>query len=201
MIALIDYGAGNLTSVKKALRSIDAPVFVPVSPGDLAGAAAVIVPGVGHFDATRALDRTWIDAILERLGEGCPLLGICLGMQWLYEGSDEAPDVPGLGVLSGQCRRLRVPPEDARLKIPHVGWNSLDCSRESPILEGVAPGAQVYFTHSYIAPITGDTAASTEHGEAFASVVQRGQIAGVQFHPEKSGETGLQILKNFVRAV
>ena len=199
MIALIDYGAGNLTSVKKALAALDAPVFVPASPGELADAAAVIVPGVGHFDATRALDRFWIDAILERLGEGRPLLGICLGMQWLFEGSDEAPDVPGLGVLSGQCRRLRAPAEDARLKIPHVGWNSLEPSRDASILEGVEPGAQVYFTHSYIAPLTGDTVASTEHGEAFASVVERGQIAGVQFHPEKSGEVGLQILRNWLR--
>ena len=200
-IALIDYGAGNLTSVKKALAAIGARVFVPASPGALDGAGAIIVPGVGHFDATRALDRAWIDAILERVGEGRPLLGICLGMQWLFEGSDEAPDVPGLGVLSGQCRRLRVPPEDARLKIPHVGWNSIDRTRDASILEGVAPGAQVYFTHSYIAPLTGDTVASTEHGEVFASVVERGQIAGVQFHPEKSAETGLKILRNFVSSV
>jgi len=217
-IALIDYGAGNLTSVKKALAAIGARVFVPASPGALDGAGAIIVPGVGHFDATRALDRAWIDAILERVGEGRPLLGICLGMQWLFEGSDEAPDVPGLGVLSGQCRRLRVPPEghegtktrrrsghengpEARLKIPHVGWNSIDRTRDASILEGVAPGAQVYFTHSYIAPLTGDTVASTEHGEVFASVVERGQIAGVQFHPEKSAETGLKILRNFVSSV
>lgn len=197
-IALIDYGAGNLTSVKKALAAIGARVFVPGAPDELADAAGVIVPGVGHFDATRALGPAWIDGIMQRLGEGCPILGICLGMQWLYEGSDEAPDVAGLGVLSGRCYRLTP---SASFKIPHVGWNALDRTRDAAILDGVAPGAQVYFTHSYVAPLTGDTAASTEHGEPFASVVQRGQIAGVQFHPEKSGETGLRILRNFVESV
>jgi glutamine amidotransferase len=198
MVALIDYHAGNLTSVKKALAAVGASVFVPAAPEDLADASAVIVPGVGHFEATRALGPEWVDAILQRVGEGRPLFGICLGMQWLYEGSEEAPDVRGLGVLSGECRRLKVPPGSA-LKIPHVGWNSIDKSRDASIIEGVAGGAQAYFTHSYVAPITGDTVASTEHGEAFASVVQRGQVAGVQFHPEKSGEVGLQILRNWLR--
>ena len=112
MIALVDYKAGNLTSVKKALATIGADVFVPETPDDLAEAAGVIVPGVGHFGATRALDQSWIDAILARVGEGRPLFGICLGMQWLFEGSDEAPDLPGLGLLSGRCYRL----ETVRLK-------------------------------------------------------------------------------------
>ena len=119
-------------------------------------------------------------------------------MQWLYEGSDEAPDCAGLGVLGGRCRRLVVPTSDARLKIPHVGWNALERRRDGSIVEGVPTGAQVYFTHSYVAPVTGDTVAATEHGEPFASVVQRGQIAGVQFHPEKSGDVGLQILRNWL---
>jgi len=198
VIALIDYQAGNLTSVKKALTTIGADVFVPEGPDALREARGIIVPGVGHFGATRALDGAWIEGILERIGEGRPLLGICLGMQWLYEGSEEAPDVRGLGVLSGECRRLKAPPGSA-LKIPHVGWNSIDQSRDAPIMEDVVSGAQAYFTHSYVAPITGDTVASTEHGEAFASVVQRGQIAGVQFHPEKSGDVGLQILRNWLR--
>ena len=197
-VALIDYHAGNLTSVKKALAAVGAKVFVPSAPEELADASAVIVPGVGHFDATRALGPAWVDAILQRVGEGRPLLGICLGMQWLYEGSEEAPEVRGIGVLSGECRRLKAPP-GSPLKIPHVGWNSIDKSRDASIIDGVETGAQAYFTHSYVAPITGDTAASTEHGEAFASVVQRGQIAGVQFHPEKSGEVGLQILRNWLR--
>ena len=199
MIALLDYGAGNLTSVKKALAAIGADVFVPASPGAMAEARAVIVPGVGHFGATRALDRIWVDAILQRVGEGRPLLGICLGMQWLFEGSEEAPDCPGLGVLGGRCHRLNVPPGDSRLKIPHVGWNSLDRKRKASIVEDIPTGAQVYFTHSFVAPLTADTVAATEHGEAFASIVQRGQIAGVQFHPEKSGDAGLQILRNWLK--
>ena len=132
MIALIDYQAGNLTSVKKALAAIGAEVFVPAQAGDLASARGVIVPGVGHFGATRALDGSWVDAILERIGEGRPLLGICLGMQWLFEGSSEAPDLRGLGVLSGECYRLgTVGQQDARVKIPHVGWNSLAIQRDA----------------------------------------------------------------------
>jgi glutamine amidotransferase len=197
-IALIDYGAGNLTSVKKALAAVGADLFVPDRPDALAAARGIIVPGVGHFGATSFLDSRWVDAIVDLVGEGKPLLGICLGMQWLYEGSEEAPELPGLGVLAGRCRRLIVPASDARLKIPHVGWNALDRRREASIVEGVPAGAQVYFTHSYVAPVTGDTVTATEHGEPFASVVQRGQIAGVQFHPEKSGEVGLQILRNWL---
>jgi len=202
VIALIDYGAGNLTSVKKALAALGAEVSVPAIPGDLAHADAVIVPGVGHFGATRALDAAWVDAILERVGEGRPLLGICLGMQWLFEGSDEAVDVPGLGILAGRCHRLG----DVRLqadavKVPHVGWNSLEVDRAAPILDGIESGSQVYFTHSYVVPVTSDAVATTDHGERFAAVVQHGQVAGVQFHPEKSGDVGLQVLRNFLAFV
>jgi glutamine amidotransferase len=195
VIALIDYGAGNLTSVKKALATIGAEVFVPTRPEDLLSVSGVIVPGVGHFGATRALDAEWIAAILQRVGEGRPILGICLGMQWLFEGSDEAPDCPGLGILGGRCYRLR----DLQVKVPHVGWNSLALQREASIVEGVPSESQVYFTHSYVVPITSDTIAITEHGEPFAAVVQHGQVAGVQFHPEKSGEVGLRVLRNFVQ--
>ena len=218
MIALVDYKAGNLTSVKKALATLGADVFVPTAPADLADARGIIVPGVGHFGATRALDGPWTDAILACVGEGRPLFGICLGMQWLFEGSDEAPDLPGLGLLSGRCYRLgsvRLKPEttderdsgpgrvrlqaDQTIKVPHVGWNSLAIGRPgASILDGVADQAQVYFTHSYIAPVTDDAVAVTTHGEAFAAVVQHGQIAGVQFHPEKSGDVGLRILRNFL---
>ena len=199
MIALSDYKAGNLTSVRKALAAIEAEVFTPETPDALAGAMGIIVPGVGHFGATRALDRTWIAAILARVGDGCPLLGICLGMHWLYEGSEEAPDLPGLGLLSGSCRRLRPSGEVVRIKVPHVGWNSLNLRGDGSIVEGVPEGAQVYFTHSYVAPVTPHTVAATEHGEVFASIVQRGHVAGVQFHPEKSGDVGLTILRNFRR--
>ena len=196
MIALIDYQAGNLTSVKKALTTIGADVFVPEGPEALREARGIIVPGVGHFGATRALDGAWIEGILERIGEGRPLLGICLGMHWLFEGSDEAPDLPGLGLLSGQCRRLA---SSEAIKIPHVGWNTLSLQRDASILDGVADQSQVYFTHSYVAPPTSETVAMAEHGEPFSAVVQRANIAGVQFHPEKSGEVGLQILRNFIQ--
>jgi len=196
VIALIDYQAGNLTSVKKALTTIGADVFVPEGPDALREARGIIVPGVGHFGATRALDGAWIEGILERIGEGRPLLGICLGMHWLFEGSDEAPDLPGLGLLSGQCRRLAS--SDA-IKIPHVGWNTLSLQRDASILEGVDDQSQVYFTHSYVAPLTSETVAIAEHGGPFSAVVQRANIAGVQFHPEKSGDVGLTILRNFVQ--
>ena len=196
MIALIDYRAGNLTSVKKALASIGAEVMVPSAPEELADAAGVIVPGVGHFGATKALEGAWTEAILARVGEGRPLLGICLGMQWLYEGSDEAPDVPGLGLLSGRCYRI-----SGDVKVPHVGWNSLAIQQKTSIVEGVVPDSQVYFTHSYVGPVNGDTIAVTDHGETFAAIVQRGHVAGVQFHPEKSGDVGLRILRNFIEMV
>ena len=199
-IALIDYRAGNLTSVKKALAAVGAEVFVPGSPGEIARARGVVVPGVGHFGATTAIDRDWIDAIQALVANGRPLLGICLGMQWLYEGSEEAPACPGLGVLSGRCYRLSGSSSTERLKVPHVGWNALDRRRDDTIADGVSDRSQVYFTHSFVAPITSDTVAETSHGEAFASIVQRGRIAGVQFHPEKSGDVGLRILRNFVRS-
>jgi glutamine amidotransferase len=197
VIALIDYHAGNLTSVRKAFAALDAELFTPASPGEIGDAAAIVVPGVGHFGATRAIGPDWIEAILARVGEGRPLLGICLGMQWLFEGSEEAPDLPGLGLLGGQCYRLRAP----HVKIPHVGWNSLDIQRDSSIVEDVPAGSQVYFTHSFVAPVSGDSVAVTEHGEPFAAIVQRGHVAGVQFHPEKSGDVGLQVLRNFLSLV
>jgi len=194
VIALVDYKAGNLTSVRKAFAALGAELFTPERPDDLASADAIVVPGVGHFGATKALGPEWIEAILGRVGELRPLLGICLGMQWLFEGSEEAPDLPGLGLLGGQCYKL----SSQDVKVPHVGWNSLEIQHEGSIVENVANGAQVYFTHSFVAPVTGDTVAVTTHGEPFASVVQRGHVTGVQFHPEKSGDVGLQVLKNFI---
>jgi len=195
MIALIDYKAGNLTSVRKAFATLGAELYDPASPRDLERAQAIVVPGVGHFAATSALDRDWTVGIRAHVAAGHPLLGICLGLQWLFEGSDEAPELPGLGLLGGRCYRLSG---QEGLKIPHVGWNSLDITRAAPITKGVPAGSQVYFTHSFVAPVTDDTAAVTEHGEPFAAVVERGKVAGVQFHPEKSGEVGLQILRNWL---
>lgn len=199
-VALIDYKAGNLTSVRKALAAVGAHVYTPEHAADLTGADAIIVPGVGHFAATAALDAAWIDAVRARLAQGRPLLGICLGLQWLFESSEESPELTGLGALDGTCHKLpSIGTDGVTVKVPHVGWNALSLLRSAPIIDGIAEESQVYFTHSYVAPVTADTVAATTHGERFASVVQRGHIAGVQFHPEKSGPVGLHILRNFMK--
>jgi len=197
VIALIDYGAGNLTSVRKALTALGADFATPARPEECARFSAVIVPGVGNFAATSALVGPWRDTIAESVRRGTPLLGICLGMQWLFEGSDEAPEVPGLGVLEGRVTRLRGDAETG-LKIPHVGWNALDFRGTGRILAGLGPYPHVYFTHSYAAPVTDACVAATTHGETFAAVVERGNVFGVQFHPEKSSDAGLQIIRNFL---
>ena len=197
MIALVDYGAGNLTSVRKALSALGAEFMTPQQPSDLQGAAAIIVPGVGHFAATSALDEKWRQTIDDAARAGTPLFGICVGMQWLFEGSEEAPGVAGLGVMKGRIARLDGNAEQ-RLKVPHVGWNALDFTRPARLLRGLDSGAQVYFTHSYAAPVTADCIAETRHANTFAAAVERDHIFGVQFHPEKSGEAGLQILRNFL---
>jgi glutamine amidotransferase len=194
-IALIDYGAGNLTSVRKAFATTGADLFTPTRPTDLASAAAVVVPGVGHFSATASLDTEWRGAIQNTLQQGLPLLGICLGLQWLFEGSDEAPQVAGLAALRGRCTRL--PPGR---KVPHVGWNVL-AVKESALLAGVPHGTYAYFGHSYAAPVTSACTALTEYGIPFAAAVEQGNVFGVQFHPEKSGPAGLQILRNFVALI
>jgi glutamine amidotransferase len=200
MIALLDYGAGNLTSVRKAFVHLGADIFTPAAPGDLGRAAAVVVPGVGHFNATRSLTREWHDAVRESLDAGKPLLGICVGMQWLYHGSTEAPGCPGLGVVPGLCTKLSGGPD--ALKVPHVGWNTLAMPRPSRLLAGLASETSVYFTHSFAGPINGATAAATEYGgERFAAAVEDGLVMGVQFHPEKSSDAGLTILSNFLRLV
>ena len=198
MIALIDYGAGNLASVRKALQAVEADVHIPREPSELDEAMGVIVPGVGNFLATAALDRPWRDAIRGVIERGRPLLGICLGLQWLFEGSTEAPECLGLGLMTGRCDRLAGGDD---IKVPHVGWNALSFPRESRLFDGVDEGAQVYFTHSYAAPVTTDAVAVTTHGKPFASAVERGQVFGVQFHPEKSGDVGLRVLRNFLDAV
>jgi glutamine amidotransferase len=206
VIALIDYGAGNLTSVRKGFSAAGADLFSPSDPSQLATATGIVVPGVGHFAATSALAGAWIDAIRHWITRGTPLLGICLGMQWLYEGSEEAPGVAGLGSIAGVCARL---PRDGAggqsigdagagtLKIPHVGWNSLEMPRPSRLLDGVADGTQVYFTHSYAGPVTPQSVATCTHGSTFAAAVEDGHVFGVQFHPEKSSDAGIRILRNF----
>jgi glutamine amidotransferase len=197
VIALIDYGAGNLTSVRKGFAAAAADLFTPRDPSELSTAAGIVVPGVGNFAATAALEGPWIAAIRRVVNHGTPLLGICLGMQWLYEGSDEALGVKGLGAIAGRCSRL---PQHGALKVPHVGWNSLHAPRSSRLLAGVAEDTQVYFTHSYAAPVTPEAAATCEHGAVFAAAVESGHIFGVQFHPEKSSDAGIRILRNFVAA-
>lgn len=200
MIALVDYGAGNLTSVRKALAAVGADVWTPTAPAELSGARAAIVPGVGHFDATRALDEGWRSGVRGLVDAGRPVLGICVGLQWLFEGSTEAPGVPGLGVFTGACWRL--PGAEAKghaaLKVPHVGWNSLRFPRPSRLMAGLPEGTQVYFTHSYAAPVVDDTVAICEYGSPFSAAVERAHVAAVQFHPEKSGPAGLRILRNWL---
>ena len=196
-VTVIDYKAGNLTSVLKALRHLGAEP--EVTDGDLAlveSAERIVLPGVGHFAATQHLDSTGLTpAIRAAIARGVPFLGICVGMQWLYAGSTEAPEQPGLGHFPEQCARF----SESNEKVPHVGWNSLEARPDSRLLAGVEPGEFVYFTHSYKAPVTADTAAVTQYIEPFASAVERGNVFGVQFHPEKSGETGLKILRNFLK--
>jgi glutamine amidotransferase len=195
-VTVIDYKAGNLTSVLKALRHLGAETVVTDSDLSLVEfAERIVLPGVGHFAATERLDSTGITgAIRSAVSRGVPFLGICVGMQWLYSGSTEAPEQPGLGQFAESCTRFAESTE----KVPHVGWNSLEAKSGSRLLAGVQPGEFVYFTHSYKGPVTSDTAATTFYIEPFAAAVERDNVMGVQFHPEKSGATGLKILTNFL---
>jgi glutamine amidotransferase len=216
VIALVDYGAGNLTSVRKALSAVGASFWTPASPAELVEATGIIIPGVGHFSTTASLDEGWKNAVGTALARGVPLLGICVGLQWLFEGSTEAPGVTGLCVMPGVCTLLGSGEPGiggretggtsgesgtARLKVPHVGWNSLILPRPSRLFDSVADGTQFYFTHSYAAPVVGATAAVTTHGAAFSAAVEDGLVSGVQFHPEKSGDAGLRVLRNWLTHV
>jgi len=195
-VTVIDYKAGNLTSVLKALRHLGAdPVVHDSDHFHVESSERIVLPGVGHFAATQRLDSTGLaQAIRSAVSRGVPFLGICVGMQWLYSGSTEAPDQPGLGHFCESCSRF----PERKDKVPHVGWNSLGVIDSSRLLAGVGSGEYVYFTHSYKAPVTPDTAAITEYIEPFAAAVERENVMGVQFHPEKSGDTGLKILRNFL---
>jgi len=195
-VTVIDYKAGNLTSVLKALRHLGAdPEVVEIDASRIEAAERIVLPGVGHFAATQRLDATGLTlAIRAAIARGVPFLGICVGMQWLYAGSTEASNQPGLAHFSEACTRF----PEGKEKIPHVGWNSLEVPSGSRLLAGVEPGEYVYFTHSYKAPVTADTAAITQYIEPFAAAVERANVMGVQFHPEKSGATGLKILRNFL---
>jgi imidazole glycerol-phosphate synthase subunit HisH len=194
-VTVIDYKAGNLTSVLKALTHLGAECEVTDTPDVVTTAERLILPGVGHFAATKLLDdRGLTTAVREKIAAGTPFLGICVGMQWLYAGSTEAPAQPGLAHFAEHCTRF---PNESE-KVPHVGWNSIRISSNSKLFAGIADNSFVYFTHSYKAPVTDDTAATTEYIEPFASAVERANVFGVQFHPEKSSAVGLKILSNFL---
>jgi glutamine amidotransferase len=194
VIAVVDYKAGNLTSVMKSLRAVGADPTSTDDPATVLRSDKIILPGVGHFAATKFLeDRGLKAAIQERIAAGTPFLGICVGLQWLFAGSTEALETPGLAAFPETCARF-TPGK----KVPHVGWNSLSILPESRLFSGIGNNSFVYFTHSYRAPIANATIAVTEYGEPFTAAVERGNIMGVQFHPEKSGATGLQVLSNFL---
>jgi imidazole glycerol-phosphate synthase subunit HisH len=195
-VTVIDYKVGNLTSVLKALRHVGAePVVTDSDLTLIEGAERIVLPGVGHFAATERLDSTGMTgAIRDAVTGGVPFLGICVGMQWLYAGSTEAAGQAGLGCFGEECSRF---PERGE-KVPHVGWNSLEVKGMPRLMKGVKDEEFVYFTHSYRAPVGEHTAAVANYIEPFSAAVERGNVMGVQFHPEKSGKTGLKILQNFL---
>jgi len=192
MIAIVDYGAGNISSVKKALESLGGIAEVTADPDVIAAAARVVVPGVGHFSRCTSLNQQLRRPVLEAITAGKPFLGICVGMQWLFQGSTESPETPGAGLFAGECSRF---PD--RVKSPHVGWNQVELRGGSRLLRGIENRSFFYYTHSYRAPVVEQTAALTEYGGEFSAAVERDNVYGVQFHPEKSGPAGLRILENF----
>ncbi|HEU4796125.1 MAG TPA: imidazole glycerol phosphate synthase subunit HisH [Pyrinomonadaceae bacterium] len=203
-VAIIDYGVGNLRSVEKAFAAADCEAIVSSKEKDLRAAEKLVLPGVGAFGACmRALSERGFDRLVcERVQEGTPLLGVCVGMQLLFEESEEFGATPGLGLLRGRVRRFSdevIVPQ--RLVVPHIGWNRIDQIRENPLFTGVANGSFFYFVHSYYCEPTDQSvvAGETEYGLTYASVVASKNICGVQFHPEKSQDAGLQLLQNFAR--
>ncbi len=195
MIAVIDYGAGNSASVLKAVEHLGFTSKSVIAPEFLQDAEKIVLPGQGHFATmmTSLRERHMLEPLREAIESGKGFLGICLGLQALYEGSDEAPDEQGLGILPGRVRKL-----EGVFKIPHVGWSQMEVRQPAKILEGIASSSFAYFCHSYYGPVTAQTAATTQYGQKFSAAVELRNIHAVQFHPEKSGEVGLQVLKNFL---
>jgi imidazole glycerol-phosphate synthase subunit HisH len=192
MIAIVDYGAGNLTSVKKALDWLGQSSVITSDFAEVERAAKIILPGVGHFAATASLAKLGLrEAIQNATGRGISFLGICVGMQWMFDGSEESRLTPGLGLLAGSCEHF-----PSSVKSPHVGWNQIQISDASRLFCGL-PSSFVYFTHSFRAPVTDATTACCDYGGKFSAAVEKHNVFGVQFHPEKSGEFGLQMLRNF----
>jgi len=204
MIALVDYGAGNVRSVRKALEAVGADVRLAREPGAVRTAEKVVLPGVGAFaDCMSGLRRAeLLDALREAVEQDKPLLGICVGMQVMFEEGEEMGRHAGLGWLPGRVFRFPSDIVAEGLKIPHTGWNQIEPHREHPLLHGLPRGAWAYFNHSYYCEVPPQhVVATTHYGEPFASVVERGQLYGVQFHPEKSQRLGLAILRNFVEGI
>jgi imidazole glycerol-phosphate synthase subunit HisH len=192
VIAIVDYQAGNLASVKKAFDHLGYESAITADPDDIARAGKIVLPGVGNFEATAALTGAVQEVVVKAIDRQIPLLGICLGMQWMFESSQEAPQLRGLGLFAGACEKF-----PATVKSPHVGWNQLQVAGTSRLLRGLPENSFVYFTHSYRAPLVEATVGRCEYGGAFSAVVERGELFGVQFHPEKSGTAGLHLLRNF----
>jgi imidazole glycerol phosphate synthase glutamine amidotransferase subunit len=195
MIAIFDYGAGNLQSVKNTLGELGCEYSLIRDSEGLRQATKILLPGVGHFgQMMRALDELAVrETLLERIRAGVPFLGICLGLQALFESSEEAPEVRGLGLYPGAVQRF---PPGAR--VPHMGWNQLEARPDSQLLSGIAPRSYVYFAHSYYVPVVAQAAAVCTYGLRYTAALEAGNVSGVQFHPEKSGAIGLRIVRNFL---
>ncbi len=193
MIAIVDYGAGNLASVLKAVRHLGRECVVTDDADAVLAAEKLIIPGVGNFRATLPLtDGCLGTALREAIASEKPLLGICLGLQWMFEGSEEASELRGLGIFPGKCTRF-----SDRVKSPHVGWNRIVIEPRSRLLREIPAGSYVYFTQSYWAPLCTDTVATCVYEAPFTAAGERANLFGVQFHPEKSGDVGMKILENF----
>jgi imidazole glycerol-phosphate synthase subunit HisH len=195
LITIFDYGAGNLRSVQNTLGEIGVEYELVRDSDGLSHATKIILPGVGHFgQMMRALDQMQVrNALLERIRAGVPFLGICLGLQALFESSEEAPQERGLGLFPGEIRRF-----PATARVPHMGWNEIEQRNGARLLKNLAPHPYLYFAHSYYAPLNDATAATCEYNVPYTAVLETKNIFGVQFHPEKSGPLGLQIVRNFV---
>jgi len=201
MIAIIDYGVGNLFSVEKAFVKLGADVIVTSDVEEIAKADKIVLPGVGAFGdcMQNLIESGLIPMILDAVATGKPFLGICVGLQILFEGSEESPGIEGLGIIKGMVKKIYAP----TLKIPHMGWNSLEFAAVSPLFQALPKSPYVYFVHSYYAVPEDPSVitAVTEYGQQVTAAVAQKNIQATQFHPEKSGDIGLLILKNFIKSV